>query len=91
MHGCATSITEDCSRSEKRDAERYRWLRDRLAIEDIERIEREFFGTPEEHESVKTDAAVDSAMGHNAALTGAEGARVEGTVMQRTNGESDGA
>ena len=26
-----------------------------------------------------------------AALTGAEGVRVEGTVMQRTSGENDGA
>lgn len=44
------------------DAARYRWLRDRLAIEDIEHLVSEFFGTPDEDESLKTDSAVDSAM-----------------------------
>lgn len=44
------------------DAARYRWLRDRLAIEDIDRLVSEFFGTPDEAESVKTDAAIDAAM-----------------------------
>jgi hypothetical protein len=43
------------------DAERYRWLRDRLAIEDVERLERDFWGTPDEAESLKTDAAIDAA------------------------------
>lgn len=62
-----TALTlTDVLAAEKRDAKRYRWLRDRLAIEDIERIERDFFGTPEEHESVKTDIAVDNAMAANA-------------------------
>jgi len=45
-----------------KDAERYRWLRDRLAIEDIDRLVSEFFGTPDEAEIVKTDAAIDAAM-----------------------------
>lgn len=45
-----------------KDAERYRWLRDRLAIEDIDRLVSEFFGTPDEAESLKTDAAIDAEM-----------------------------
>lgn len=61
----APSALNDELAANKRDAERYRWLRDRLSIGDIERIEREFFGTPEEHESVKTDIAVDKAMAAN--------------------------
>lgn len=45
-----------------RDAERYRWLRDRLAIEDVERLEHEFLGYADEEESIKTDKAVDAAL-----------------------------
>lgn len=52
------AVTADVAK----DAERYRWLRDRLAIEDIDRLVSEFFGTPDEAESVKTDAAIDAAM-----------------------------
>lgn len=46
----------------QRDAERYRWLRDRLAIEDVERLEHEFLGYADEEESIKTDKAVDAAI-----------------------------
>lgn len=65
--GCIGHDGECCANreQEKIDAARYRWLRDRLAIEDIERIEREFFGEPEEAESIKTDIAVDAAMRSN--------------------------
>lgn len=44
------------------DAARYRWLRDRLSIEDVERLEHDFWGTTDEAESQKTDAAIDAAM-----------------------------
>lgn len=47
------------SKQQELDARRYRWLRDRLAIEDIDRLESEFFGTPSEAESVRADEAVD--------------------------------
>ena len=43
-------------------ARRYRWLRDRLAIEDVERLERDYLGTHDEAESIKCDAAVDAAL-----------------------------
>lgn len=47
----------------RKNDRRYRWLRDRLAIEDIQRLESEAFGYPfDEAESVKTDAAIDAAL-----------------------------
>ena len=55
------AVKETCAK-DAQDAARYRWLRDRLAIEDIEHLVSEFFGTPDEDESLKTDSAVDSAM-----------------------------
>jgi hypothetical protein len=51
----------------RRDAERYRWLRDRMAVEDTPE-EHPSWSTPSEHESQKFDAAVDAAM--NGANTG---------------------
>lgn len=54
-------VGAECARAYKDDAERYRWLRDRLAIEDVESLHRDFWGTPDEAESVKTDAAIDAA------------------------------
>jgi hypothetical protein len=46
----------------EKDAERYRWLRDRLSIEDVEQLEREHWGETDEAESIKCDAAVDAAI-----------------------------
>ena len=43
------------------DAERYRWLRDRMAVEDMPE-EHPSWSTPSEEESRKVDAAVDAAM-----------------------------
>lgn len=49
-----------------RDAARYRWLRDLLAVEDIARLVDERaqypWSTPDPAESAKADAAVDEAM-----------------------------
>jgi hypothetical protein len=44
------------------DAKRYRWVRDRLAVEDVDRIAEDgkiARGRFDENESLKTDAAVD--------------------------------
>jgi hypothetical protein len=46
----------------EKDAARYCWLRDRLAIEDVERLQRDYLGQHDEAESVKCDSAVDSAL-----------------------------
>lgn len=46
----------------EKDAERYRWLRDRLAVEDIERLQHEFMGGVLEEESARTDNAVDAVL-----------------------------
>ena len=43
------------------DAARYQWLRGLLSFEDIDHLVSESFGTPNEAESLKTDAAVDAA------------------------------
>ena len=54
-----------------RDAKRYRWLRDRMAVEDIPE-EHPSWSTPSEEESRKVDAAIDAAMreqGANAELS----------------------
>lgn len=45
----------------KRDAERYRWLRDLLAVEDIHEALMNRIGV-DESESLKCDAAVDQLM-----------------------------
>jgi hypothetical protein len=56
------SLEQRNARLEQND-KRYQWLRDRLAIEDVERLQRECFGYPfDEGESVKTDDAVDAAL-----------------------------
>ena len=59
---CAAPVPAAVQDDVVKDAERYRWLRDRLAIEDIDLLVSEFFGTPDEAESVKTDAAIDAEM-----------------------------
>lgn len=50
----------------RKDAERYRWLRDLLAVEDIARLVDERaqypWSKPDPAESAKTDEAVDEAM-----------------------------
>ena len=50
----------------RKDAERYRWLRNLLSVEDIDRLvqEREQYGfcVVDEAESVRTDSAVDKAI-----------------------------
>lgn len=51
----------------RRDAARYRWLRDLLAVEDIHVALMDRWGTPDEAESAKTDALVDSAMADDVA------------------------
>lgn len=55
-------MTPDQAEASERDARRYRWLRDRLAIEDVERYASEvpLSVTVDEQESLKTDAAIDS-------------------------------
>jgi hypothetical protein len=45
-----------------RKARRYEWLRDRLAIEDVERLQTNYLGTHDEAESMRCDEAVDSAI-----------------------------
>jgi hypothetical protein len=45
-----------------RKARRYEWLRDRLAIEDVERLQANYLGTHDEAESMRCDEAVDSAI-----------------------------
>lgn len=48
----------------RRDAERYRWLRDRMSLEDIP-DEHPEWSTPSDHESAKVDAAIDTALAAN--------------------------
>lgn len=43
------------------DAERYRWVRDWFAVEDVERLEEIRGHVPHESESLRFDAAVDAA------------------------------
>ena len=45
----------------ERDAARYRWLRDRMAVEDMPE-EHPTWSTPSEHESAAFDSAVDARM-----------------------------
>lgn len=45
----------------ERDASRYRWLRDRMAVEDVPE-EHPSWSTPSEHESAAFDSAVDARM-----------------------------
>lgn len=58
----------------RKDAERYRWLRDRMAVEDMPE-EHPAWSTPSEHESAAFDSAVDARMkGANAKVRGPEAA-----------------
>ena len=56
----------------RKDAERYRWLRDMLAVEDVARLVDEYaqwsWCVTDPAESVKTDAAVDKAMAAHRAV-----------------------
>lgn len=56
---CTASFVGDVLK----DAERWRKIRDLLSFEDIERLYADRFGTPDEEESKKTDAAIDAAKG----------------------------
>lgn len=44
-----------------RDAARYRWLRERMCVEDMPK-DHPSWSTPSEHESAKIDAAIDAAL-----------------------------
>lgn len=45
----------------RRYAERYRWLRGRMTLDDVPE-DHPAWSAPDEHESMKIDAAVDAAM-----------------------------
>lgn len=64
-----TSAQREAYKRLRKDAERYRWLRDRMAVEDMPE-EHHAWSTPSEHESAAFDSAVDARMqGANAALS----------------------
>ena len=44
-----------------RDAARYRWLRERMCVEDMPK-DHPSWSTPSEHEPAKIDAAIDAAL-----------------------------
>jgi hypothetical protein len=84
---CSESYYEEHKPKQKAGAE---WLADRIAkaTRDVEYHTTEHAKEVERTESRNSwlDALRNSLSTHNAALTGAEGVRVEGTVMQQTGG-----
>lgn len=64
QHDCEQAAAEIAAL--RKDAERYRWLRDLLAVEDVARLVDEHaqwsWCETDPAESAKTDAAVDKAM-----------------------------
>jgi len=59
-HGHAPSTPE--TRAMEKDAARYWFIRNLLAIEDVERLVADGNPTPDEQESLRTDDAIDAAL-----------------------------